>query len=132
MAVTSPSPPPYQGSDTNVIASIAIPDAVILLLGFGLISVSQWKESIQPVWDLIANGKVPSQSSNALALLGGEIAFVFILAMLADISDGMSQLVFAFLFALWMLWAIKNPDELKAIVKLPKQGVVPGVPGIQP
>ncbi len=123
--------PPQPMSNTNVKVSIPIPSPVILVLGGGLIVASQITSATR-LWRLIAHGEFDDTTSQDITKIGGEIIFVFVLAFLADLNAAMSQLIFAFILGLWLVWMVKNPGALQFIIGLPNYlQIVPGTPDLQ-
>jgi hypothetical protein len=61
-----------------------------------------------------AGGWQSSDAHTAFLTLLAEVAFVVVLAFLADANPGLGTVILVVLVGLWLVWAVGNPDTIKS------------------
>ena len=105
-AFTAPSPP-----------SVEIPNELIFFTGIALVIVAGLTSGqFKSWWDMVWNGNTANINKDDVFLLVGEIAFVFILSFIAELSAEGSQLALSLIGGLWLVWSIENTKKINAFV----------------
>lgn len=103
---TAPSPP-----------SVEIPNELIFFTGIALVIVAGLTSGqFKSWWDMVWNGNTANINKDDVFLLVGEIAFVFILSFIAELSAEGSQLALSLIGGLWLVWSIENTKKINAFV----------------
>jgi cell division protein FtsW (lipid II flippase) len=89
----------------------------VTVLGLGLvlansITGSTLKDIGSAVQDHTKGGSVSSNAHHALVALAAQVLFILVLAFLADWNPDLGTVIVALLLGLWMVWAIKNVDQI--------------------
>jgi hypothetical protein len=92
--------------------------APVAILGLGLVAVNTVTAGYgADIKAAITGDKTSGDPHKAFLAVGGEIAFVIVLALLADTSGDFATIAVALLVGLWLVWAVTHASQITNVSK---------------
>lgn len=93
-------------------------NAVMAFL-FALIVVNGFSSGqFQSIWKVLTKQSTDTTTSHhSFLILGGEIVFAIGMSLIAETGDSASNVIGVFVFALWLLWGVKNFNHINNFAK---------------
>lgn len=93
--------------------SIGMNPDIIFFAGIALIVVANSQNGVlRDIYEMVSHGTKNDIKAD-LAVLGSELAFVFVLSLIARTSSDASNMIAALIFGLWLVWGVVNAQRIQ-------------------
>lgn len=93
--------------------SVGMNPDIIFFAGIALIIVANSQNGVlRDIYEMVSHG-TKNDVKTDFAVLGSELAFVFILSLIARTSSDASNMIAALIFGLWLVWGVVNAQRIQ-------------------